>query len=69
MAMVVIDGDYKIGFYAPKVSIRRDDSMEMAIDEFTKMPLRMSFLKQEPRGASTYPLFVWINGEINAVAS
>jgi hypothetical protein len=40
-----VDGDTKIGFYAPKASVRRDDSVQLAVDEFATLPVRATFLK------------------------
>lgn len=64
--IIIEDGPYKIGFYAPRVSVRRDDSIEMAVDEFSKMPIRASFLKRDGAdiGGDPYPLFTWINDDI-----
>lgn len=55
--IIIEDGDRRVAFYAPAASIRRDDSIEMAVDEFSKMPVRASFLKKEGQ-----PLFSWIVG-------
>ncbi|GAB3475276.1 phage tail protein [Amycolatopsis cihanbeyliensis] len=44
LLIVVVDGDTKIGFYAPKCDIRRDDAISLAVDEFGGMPLRATFL-------------------------
>lgn len=57
LLIVIIDGDFKIGFHAPKVSIVREDSIELAVDEFAYMPLRATLLKDS--GSSS--LFSWIN--------
>jgi hypothetical protein len=56
ICIVMVDGDVKIAFYAPRVSIRREDSIEMAVDEFALMPIRATFLK--PTSGN---LFTWIN--------
>lgn len=42
--ILIVDGDNKIGFYSPKCSFTRDDSIEMAVDEFTALPVRATFL-------------------------
>ena len=44
-----------MAFSATKASIRRDDSIEMATDEFATMPVRATFLKQTGMN-----LFRWI---------
>lgn len=43
--IIIVDGDTKIGFYAPKASVRRDDSVQLAVDEFATLPVRATFLK------------------------
>lgn len=43
--IIIVDGDTKIGFYAPKASVRRDDSIQLAVDEFAMLPVRATFLK------------------------
>lgn len=59
ITMVIVDGDIKIALYAPKVSVRRTDSIEMAVDGFSVLPIRCTFLKH-----STNNLFTWINEDI-----
>lgn len=56
--IVIIDGNTNVALWAPKVAIRREDAMELAIDEFAFMPLRATFLKN-----STDPLFAWISND------
>jgi hypothetical protein len=43
--MLIIDGTTKVGFYAPKASIRQDDSISLAVDEFATLPIRCTFMK------------------------
>jgi hypothetical protein len=57
--IVIVDGDTKIGFYAPKASIKRDDSISLATDEFASLPVRATFLKF---GSSN--VFEWVNEEL-----
>lgn len=54
--MIVVDGDAKIGFYARKASIRREGPVALAVDEFSSLPLRATFLKD-----GTNDLFRWIS--------
>lgn len=56
LLIVIIDGDTHIAMWAPKVSIRREDAMELAVDEFAYMPLRATFLKY-----LTQPILAWIS--------
>lgn len=59
LCIVMVDGDSKIAFFAAKASIRRDDSIEMSVDEFSVLPIRATFLKPEGKG-----MFSWINEDI-----
>ncbi|MBM7771979.1 hypothetical protein JOD54_002183 [Actinokineospora baliensis] len=56
LLIVIVDGPTSIGFYARKAAIRREDAIELATDEFARLPLRATFLKD---GAN--PLFSWIS--------
>jgi hypothetical protein len=56
LLIVIVDGSATIGFHASKVSILRDDSIELAIDEFVAVPLRASILK-----SGSNPLFSWLS--------
>lgn len=58
MTVVVVDGATKIALYAPKVGIRRADAIKMAVDEFSALPLRATFLKSDT--APNDALFEWI---------
>ncbi len=57
LLIVIVDGDVNVAFHAPKVSIRREDSLELAVDDFAYMPLRATFVKND---GSPY-LFAWIS--------
>jgi hypothetical protein len=54
--ILIVDGDNKIGFHAHKASFRRDDSVEMATDEFAALPIRATLLRH-----NTEVKFSWIN--------
>ena len=56
LLIVIIDGTTHVALWASKVSVRREDAMELAIDEFAFMPLRATFLKN-----STDPLMAWVS--------
>lgn len=56
LLIVIVDGDATIGFHASKVSMGREDSIELAIDEFVGVPLRASVLK-----SGSNPLFSWLS--------
>lgn len=53
--LLLVDGANRIGFYAPKASIRRDESISLSTDEFATLPLRATFMKETGKN-----LFEWI---------
>lgn len=57
--VVIVDGNNKVGFYSPKASVRRDDSIGLPVDEFASLPIRATFLKY---GAQNK--FEWINQDL-----
>ena len=44
LLVVIVDGDRKVAFYSPKASFKRDDSIELAVDDFAALPIRATFL-------------------------
>lgn len=54
--VVIVDGEAKIANHAPKVSIRREEALTFATDEFTEIPLRATYLK-----FGNKRLFDWIS--------
>lgn len=54
--ILIIDGTARIGFYAPKASIKRDDSIELPVDEFSSLPVKATFLNLGARR-----LYDWIS--------
>lgn len=59
LLVIIEDGDLRIGFHASKASVRRDDSIQLATDEFASLPVRATFLNHEDE-----PLFSWINEDL-----
>jgi hypothetical protein len=59
LLIVIVDGSTKLGFYAGKTGIKREDAISIAVDEFAALPLRATFLK-----AGTSDLFSWISTDI-----
>lgn len=59
LLIIIVDGDVKIGFYAPKASIRRDDSVQLSVDEFASLPVRATFLK-----FGSANKFEWVNEDL-----
>ena len=52
--IVMVDGLFKISFSAAKASVRRDESITLATDDFSILPLRSTFVKHPGRH-----LFEW----------
>jgi hypothetical protein len=59
LLIIIVDGDTKIAFYSPKASIRRDDSIQLKVDDFGALPIRATFLKYGSRNK-----FEWINEDL-----
>lgn len=59
--VVFVSGSDIVGFYTPKVSIRREDAIEFASDDFTKIPLRFTILQKS--GAKRAK---WIHPDLGA---
>jgi len=59
LLIIIVDGDVRIGFYASKASVRRDDAIQMPSDEFAALPIRATFLKN---GAND--LYDWISEDL-----
>lgn len=59
--VIIIDGDTKIGFYAPKASIQRDSAAKMTVDDFATFPIKATFLN-----LGTRRLYDWINEDLFA---
>lgn len=57
--VIIVDGDTRIGFYASKSSVRREDAIQLPSDEFASLPIRATFLKL---GANN--LFDWISEDL-----
>jgi len=57
--IVIEDGDTQLGFWAPKASITRDDSITLATDEFSALPIKATFLS-----SGDLNLFEWINTDL-----
>ncbi|AEK07388.1 major tail protein [Mycobacterium phage Rockstar] len=57
--VVIEDGDVRIGFHAAKASVRRDDAIQLPVDEFASLPVRATFLNH-----NSEPLFKWINEDL-----
>lgn len=56
LLIVIMDGDIRIGFYAPRASVSRDASITLTEDDFGSLPIKASFLNLGSRR-----LFDWIS--------
>ena len=59
--VVMLDGANPVALYARKASLRRESEIEVASDDFTKLPIRATLLKD---GAN--PRAVWIADPLGA---
>jgi hypothetical protein len=59
LLIIIVDGSAKVGFYSPKASLRRDDSVSLKTDEFAALPVRATFLKLG--SANKYQ---WVNADL-----
>jgi hypothetical protein len=61
--VIIVDGPVRIGFYAPKASVKRDDSIEIPVDGFAGLPIRATFLDMSGRNR-----FEWISLDLFGAA-
>ncbi len=62
--VVIEDGDLRLGHHASKSSVKRDDAIELPIDDLAALPIRFTYLDYQSE-----PPFTWINEDLfNAVA-
>ncbi|QXN72990.1 major tail protein [Mycobacterium phage Phillis] len=57
--IVIVDGEERLGFYAPKASVKRDDSLQLPVDDFAALPIRATFLDH-----GSADLYNWINEDL-----
>jgi hypothetical protein len=63
LLIIIIDGEVRIGFYSPKASIKRDDSIDLPVDEFSSLPVKANFLNLGARR-----LYDWISADLFGAA-
>ena len=44
LMIIIVDGTNRVAFYSPKASFTRDDSIELAVDDFAAFPIRATFM-------------------------
>lgn len=57
--VVIEDGTFRLGFHASKASIKRDDAIQLPVDDLASLPVKATFLQH-----STNQLFTWINEDL-----
>lgn len=57
--VIIEDGGLRIGFRAAKASVRREDAIQLPVDDFASLPIRATFLNHNNEN-----LFEWINEEL-----
>ncbi|BBC53826.1 putative major tail protein [Mycobacterium phage PP] len=57
--VIIADGDVRIGFTAAKASIRREEAIQLPVDDFASLPIRATFLKH-----ASNPPFKWLNEDL-----
>ena len=58
--VVIEDGDFRLGFHAHKASVKRDDAIQLPVDDFASLPVKATFLQY----GSEPLLFSWINEDL-----
>lgn len=59
LLIVILDGSVRIGFYSPKASIKRDDAINLPVDDLASLPIKATFLNLGARR-----LFDWISADL-----
>ena len=57
--VVIEDGDLRLGHHAHKSSVKRDDAIELPIDDLASLPVRFTYLDHEDKAP-----FSWINEDL-----
>ncbi|MGZ3380403.1 MAG: phage tail tube protein [Isosphaeraceae bacterium] len=59
LLVIIVDGSYKVGFYAPKTAITRDGEIKLPLDDFAALPIKATFLNMGVRR-----LYDWISSAL-----
>ncbi|ALA48131.1 major tail protein [Mycobacterium phage Phlei] len=57
--IVIVDGDVRLGHWAPLTSAKRDEAIELPIDGLGALPVRFTYLDYQD-----YKPFYWINEDL-----
>lgn len=61
--VIIEDGDLRLGHHFHKASVKRDEAIELPIDDLAALPIRFTYLNHEDE-----LLFTWINEDLFNVA-
>jgi hypothetical protein len=59
--VVIVDGTQRLGFHFHKAAVKRDDAIELPIDDLAALPIKFTFLDH-----NNELLFSWINEDLFA---
>ena len=59
--VIVVDGTQRLGFHFSKAAVKRDDAIELPIDDLAALPVKFTFLDY-----NNELLFSWINEDLFA---
>lgn len=59
--VVIEDGDLRLGFHFHKASVKRDDKIELPIDDLASLPVKFTFLDY-----NSELLFSWISEDLSS---
>jgi hypothetical protein len=59
--VIVVDGTQRLGFHFSKAAVKRDDAIELPIDDLAALPIKFTFLDH-----NNELLFSWINEDLFA---
>lgn len=59
--VVIVDGTQRLGFHFSKAAVKRDDKIDLPIDDLAALPIKFTFLDY-----NTELLFSWINEDLFA---
>lgn len=59
--IIVVDGTQRLGFHFSKAAVKRDDAIDLPIDDLAALPIKFTFLDH-----NSELLFSWINEDLFA---
>ena len=62
LLVIMVDGNNKLGFYAPKADICRDEAISTPVDDLAALPIKATFLQ-----ITGQPVYEWINEDLFAI--